>query len=115
MKKIIFLALVLSAHPAFAINGNQWLEQVKSTDALKNSLAYAYLAGILDTLALSGLANICPAIPDGADTTQIRDVLIKWFEDNPQKRHIKMPTTTWSVLIDEYGGIATNDDGICPY
>ena len=115
MKKIIFLALVLSAPHAVGLTGNQWLEQTQSTDSLKSSLAYAYLAGILDTLGLSGLANVCPAIPDGATTTQIRDVLIKYFEDNPEKRHIEMPTTTWSVLVDKYGGFGTDDDGICPF
>ena len=114
MKRIIFLTLVLSAHSVFAINGNQWLEQTQSADALKSSLAYAYLSGIFDTLLYSGLANLCPDIPDGVSTEQVRAILIKWFEDNPQNRHKSMPFTTWQALGDANGFVSTDDDGICP-
>lgn len=114
MKRIIFLALVLAAHPVFAINGNQWLDQIQSTDTSKSVPAFTHLAGIFDTLLYSGLANLCPDIPDGVSTEQVRAILIKWFEDNPQNRHKSMPFTTWQALGDANGFVSTDDDGICP-
>lgn len=108
------MASVLLAHSSFAIDGNQWLEQARSTDATARIAAFTYLAGILDTLVYSGIGSGCPDIPDGLDTEQTEAILLKWFENNPQNRHFHLPWATFEALGDAYGFVRTDSEGICP-
>ena len=114
MKRVIFLALFLSANPAFALNGNQWLEQTQSTEAIKSYLAFSYLAGMLEVLEYAGIANACPDIPNGVTTEQVQEIIFKWLEDNPENRHFDMPMIAWAALGDAYGFSNVEDDGFCP-
>ena len=113
MKKIIFLALVFSAHYAVAIDGNKWMDDAQSTDDTRPFAAFIYLAGIVDTLKYSGLGNLCPDVPAGVDTRQVQAILIKWFEDNPQNRHFDVSHATFEALGDAYGFVPANAGGMC--
>ena len=107
--------LALSAQPSFAITGNQWLPLAQDSDPDANLSSFAYLAGIYHTILYSGIRNICPDTPEAIGTEQIKAIVIRWFEENPQNRHFEMPLATFNALGDAYGFVGTDDDGICPF
>jgi hypothetical protein len=82
--KLANLAMVLmtAASDAHASNGNdinQWCEN-------DPAIALAYIDGIMDAYATVGPPiDYCPA----RDVTygQVRDVVCKWVNNNPEERH----------------------------
>lgn len=113
MYKIMFIAMALIAQPAHSLNGNQWLENSRSDSELSRIAAFAFLSGTLKTLMYSGMANACPDVPDEVNTEQVKEIIIKWLEDNPENRHFEMPMIAWAALGDAYGLSPVGDDGFC--
>lgn len=114
MKKVVLIALALIAQPAYSLTGNEWLEKVNSNDSATQLVGFAYFSGIVDVLVLySGMGKICANVPSMSTTKQAEAIVLKWFEDNPAKRHYEMPIAIQWALTDAYGHRPVNEDGFC--
>ncbi|HMS25934.1 MAG TPA: Rap1a/Tai family immunity protein [Burkholderiaceae bacterium] len=122
-KLLSALAIVVSLHSTVAtaeITGNElhiWLGSKNSADSLRG---YAYLEGVLDaedfyltneifvalleknpTANRFKVAHICF---DDAKVTlgQIKDIVYKYLEDNPAKRHIRAHSLVRYALMETF-------------
>ena len=86
------LSLAMTAMASSAeremFNGNQMWEMCQSR-AL--GFCNGYVRGTLDALITQGLVT---CTPDELGAEQLRDLVVRWLRDNPQKRHL---SGTWIV------------------
>ena len=121
MKKALFviLASILASEASANTRGvystgNDWLWQIQSDDSGTELNAAAYLSGMNEMHWYSGLAGECVPTPDGVIYGQIQAVVIKWLEDNPDKRHLSMVGTLHIAKKEAWGSTPISpDDPIC--
>ena len=63
--------------------------------------AQAYVMGIHDSLQMSENAA-APCTPDGVDSRQTADVVDKWLNENPARRHEFAPALIQSALMEAW-------------
>ena len=94
--------------------GNDWLWQIQSDQSGTKLAAAAYLSGMNKMHWYSGLAGECVPTPEEVIYGQVQDVVIKWLEDNPDKRHLDMVGILHIAKKEAWGStLITPDDPIC--
>ena len=81
------LSLTMTA-TAEMFNGNQMWEMCQSRAV---GFCNGYVIGTLDALVTQGLTT---CTPDGLTAEQLRDLVVRWLRDHPEKRHL---SGTWIV------------------
>lgn len=91
MKKLILIA-ALAASPAYAqfYSGNDLLEKLNDTNPAQRMFALGYVAAVIDTVID---VQVCP--PDQIQVGQVRDIVHRWLQNNPDKRQF----TASSIVI----------------
>ena len=87
---VVTSALVgATAHADSFYSGNRLLEKCQADESdVAWGLCTGYIVGISDVLGADNAVNGYRACqPHDGITSQFRDVVVKWLEANPQKRH----------------------------
>ena len=98
MKKIVFLFLILMNHHINAGTGKSFAtgNDLYSYFSENPLWASGYIGGAVDVLSASPVKMIC--IPDGVNLGQLRDIVKKYLESNPQNRHYTADSVIWLAL-----------------
>jgi len=84
--RALLLVMLLAAGSAQAqefLTGNTLLSNCKAADISSKSVCLGYVVGAHDAAAGSVICS-----PDNVTQGQVRDVVVRWLEANPDKRHI---------------------------
>ena len=92
--------LVSSGAWATSINGNQLLQECKGSSGFEQGVCAGFVGGVADALDGPekgfGENQFCTSIEGmGITNGQIRDVVVKWLNNNPSERHY----SGWSVVV----------------
>lgn len=107
MKRLAILAGLAMAAPANAqlgdFTGNDILRTCRATEAGKAIACLQYLNGVVNGIELASPDGEEPfIIPRGVDTTQIRDVVLRYLDTNPDKRHWASAVLIWNALLKAF-------------
>lgn len=111
MRLMLFLLLISffsplqPAHASF-VDGNVLLQkcQAKEREATyfqDRSYCIAYIIGVSDSIGFFQIAPDIPeavCIPANASSGQVRDVVVKFLEDNPAERHRAAEALVFTAL-----------------
>jgi hypothetical protein len=62
----------------------------------------AYISGVADAIAAEGQAHAIACIPVAVTGTQLRDVLIKFLHDHPEKLQLKAGLLTTRAFAEAF-------------
>jgi hypothetical protein len=79
---LAFAAASTASHAQF-IDGNRLLERMSDESTVKQMVALGYVLGVADSFAES---EIC--IPQNVQASQLADIVRRWLQNNPDKRHV---------------------------
>lgn len=100
--------------------GNDLYSQLKSSNAIENLQAYAYISGVLDIEDFYLSSEIFSSLdPKGGKSArfkfvhfcfgtdkvtfgQVTDIVIKYLEAHPEKRHIRAFALIRSALLEDF-------------
>lgn len=89
--RIVIAVAVLFASPVWSASGgfdsgNDLFNRCVGSDALP-AYCIGYTTGVADTLGSGPLYDFAACLPDRVSKGQIRDIVVKYLQDNPQERH----------------------------
>jgi len=79
------------------ISGNDFVTMSESSKR-------GYITGYLDGYSVLGQMKKTVNIPSKATYVQLYDVIIKFLNDHPERRHYPIEVLVWGALMDSYGG-----------
>ena len=90
----LFFSLTASIAQAHILTGNEYLEWA---DRRYEDRVYivGYTGGVADTLAITGA--LC--LPEGVTNKQLVDTVVKYLNENPQRRHEDSLLAVLSALL----------------
>lgn len=102
----------------FAYSGNQLLEDLNSTDKMSRGFAIGFIGGATQAAARTGVEGSCISFPTGLSGRQMRKIVEKYLEENPQLTHVKAEELIIFSFIAAYGlaeARPDSDGDYCPY
>lgn len=117
---VIFLLLIFSSAAQAERTGNDLYSKLKSTDASENLQGYAYLEGVLDSEDWYLTADIFSSFDaknskpkkftishicfgqNKVTLGQIKDIVLKYLEGHPEKRHIRAQALIRFALMEDF-------------
>lgn len=120
--KLFFIALLIGflGIAKAETTGNDLYSQLKSNDTIDTLKAYAYLNGVLDAEDFYLTSEVCTSLsPKGGKPTpfkfvhfcfgdnnvtfgQIKDIVIRYLETHPEKRHIRAHSLVRFALLEDF-------------
>ncbi len=114
---LLLLLLVLIPAPAHSYTANEWLVKCEG-NTIDRLICISYLNGVRDAqfiynekvlknelrITINGITIQEPGycVPKNVTTEQIKKVLIKWFNDHPERLHISMPVLFNSIITENF-------------
>jgi hypothetical protein len=105
---IIALALAVTAQPDSAPvriwkTGNDILADCSSTSDAVRFACMGYIMGVSDTIATEGGLTQPIALPEGSTPVQLKDVVISYLTQHPEKRHLTAAALVYGALTGAFG------------
>jgi hypothetical protein len=105
MKKNILLYLCsLIATSAISgstfYTGNELYGKGESSNQNDKTFALGYIAGVSDVLVGDDMLKTC--VPENVTVGQMRDIVIKYLKDNPEKRHFTAHSNVGVALFKAF-------------
>lgn len=105
MRRLVATCLLVAASPASSnagihdFTGNTLYNTCRANDGPSMISCFRYIGGVVDGVSLSHPDGKEPfVIPDDASITQVRDVVVNYLRDNPDKRHWAAVVLVWNAL-----------------
>ena len=94
-------ALISPRASAEFYTGNKLYEYCKAAESFGGGVCGGYVVGVLAGVefvegATKGVQTIC--IPDSATAGQVRDVVVRYLDAHPEKRHLHAGGLVWAAL-----------------
>ena len=103
---LIATALLMSGAAAHAdyVSGNSLFQNCTSRDATKQidclNQIFGAASGIRIVSDVWELSVLC--VPDGVEASQMRDIVVRWLQRHPEKRHYTIGAVTLSALREAW-------------
>lgn len=94
-RRLLSAALLFGCLPAHAgfDTGNRLYEDCRAANYFNRGYCGGYVTGIVDTLEALQSRGVLPAtalcVPEDATKGQLADVVLKYLEQNPERRHLE--------------------------
>ncbi|MFZ6765306.1 Rap1a/Tai family immunity protein [Pseudoroseomonas sp. WGS1072] len=78
--------------------GNRLLELCRGGQGI----CHGYIAGVASVMGRNTVSGWAACIPSGSTVGQIRDLVVKALENNPQERHLSAESLVASYLAEAF-------------
>lgn len=91
---------------SYFVSGNALLRGCQSAGAIHQAQCAGYVSGVFDMsngfalIFTKRTALLCA--PPGADTSQFRDIAIRWLIAHPENRHLPASDLVFMAFLDAY-------------
>ena len=96
-----------------AITGNELLADLDDDGYFSKGFAMGFIVAVTESFVGYGFAKECLVLPNGVSNGQLKDIVRKFLENNPETRHYQAPVLITFALRQSYSVKDQSQNGYC--